>query len=46
MSLRKVCPCDHDGVCPFDAQYMRDCEYWCSADEPEEHPEEEEENDD
>ncbi len=47
MSLRKVCPCDHDGVCPFDAQYMRDCEYWCGADEPEDNSEdysEEEEN--
>ena len=34
MSLRRETPCDF-GVCPYDAQYNRDCEYWCGADEPE-----------
>lgn len=34
MSLRSECPCDLDGICPYDAEYMRDCEYWCGADEP------------
>ena len=33
MSLRKNTPCDMDGICPYDAQYSRDCEYWCGADE-------------
>lgn len=38
MSLRKNCPCDIDGICPYDAQYNRDCEWWCGADEPEDEP--------
>lgn len=42
MSLRSQTPCDFDGICPYDAMYNRDCEYWCGADEPEDHPEEEE----
>lgn len=48
MSLRKETPCDFDGVCPYDAQYGRDCEYWCGADEPEDdyYEEEEEEEED
>lgn len=33
MSIRKNTPCDMDGICPYDAQYSRDCEYWCGADE-------------
>ena len=41
--MRRVCPCDIDGVCPYDAQYNRDCEYWC-AEEPEpDYPETDEE---
>ncbi len=40
MSLRKCTPCDYDGHCPHDAQYNRDCEYWCGADEPQDIPEE------
>ena len=35
MSLRQCTPCDCDGICPYDAMYGHDCEYWCGADEPE-----------
>lgn len=38
MSLRRECPCDYDGICPYDAQYSSTCEYWCGADEPEDYP--------
>lgn len=41
MSLRKQTPCDCDGICPYEAEYMRDCEYWCGADELEDSHEEE-----
>ena len=41
MSLRKDCPCDLDGFCPYDAEYSYSCEYWCGADEPEDYPDEE-----
>ena len=34
MSIRKNTPCDY-GECPYNAQYSRDCEYWCGADEEE-----------
>ena len=37
MSLRKNCPCDIDGICPYEdmhSGYMNSCEYWCGADEP------------
>ena len=37
--LRKDCPCDIDGICPYDAEYSHDCDYWCGADEPEDYPE-------
>lgn len=33
MSLRQNTPCDMDGICPYEAEYARDCEYWCGADE-------------
>jgi hypothetical protein len=39
MSIRKNTPCDLDGVCPYDAEYNCDCEYWCGADEPQDYPE-------
>lgn len=39
MSLRKNTPCDFDGICPYEAEYSHDCEYWCGADEPEDYPE-------
>ena len=32
MSIRKVTPCDY-GECSYNAQYSRDCEYWCGAEE-------------
>lgn len=35
MSLREETPCDF-GECPYNAEYSRDCEYWCGADEPDE----------
>lgn len=38
MSIKLTCPCDIDGVCPYDAQYSRDCEYFCGADEPDDYP--------
>ena len=37
MSLMKCTPCDGEGICPYDAQYSRDCEYWCGANEVEYH---------
>lgn len=39
MAIRKNTPCDFDGICPYDAMYNNDCEYWCGADEPEDTPE-------
>lgn len=52
MSLRKMTPCDCDGICPYEdmhSGYMNSCEYWCGADEPQDDPtdwynDEEEEN--
>ena len=38
MSIKLHTPCD-DGVCPYDAQYNHDCEWWCGAEEPEDLPE-------
>ena len=35
MSIRKETPCDF-GECPYNAQYNRDCEYWCGEEEEEE----------
>lgn len=43
MSLKLNTPCDCDGVCPYDAEYNRDCEYWCGAEEPYDYPDEQEE---
>lgn len=43
MSLRCSTPCDF-GECPYNAEYSRDCEYWCGADEPQDDPEIWEEN--
>ena len=39
MSIRSNCPCDIDGVCPYDAEYFNSCEYWCGAEEPADDPE-------
>lgn len=38
MSLRRETPCDF-GPCPYDSETNDCCEYWCGADEPEDHPE-------
>ena len=38
MSIRRNTPCDCDGICPYDALYGNDCEYWCGAEEPEDYP--------
>ena len=38
MSLRRNCPCDIDGICPYEAEYSSTCEYWCGQDEPEYDP--------
>lgn len=35
MSLRKETPCDF-GPCPYDAEYSSTCDYYCSAEEPNE----------
>ena len=35
--LRTCTPCDCDGICPYDAEYSRDCEYWC-GDLPDDDP--------
>ena len=36
---RNDCPCDIDGICPYNAQYSGDCEYWCHyLDEPDDTP--------
>lgn len=37
--MRNDCPCDIDGICPYNAQYSSDCEYWCHyLDEPDDTP--------
>lgn len=33
MSLRRETPCDW-GECPYGAEYMNTCEYYCGTDEP------------
>lgn len=33
--MEKLCPCDLDGQCPYDAQYFSDCEYHCGVGMPE-----------
>ena len=38
MSIKKTCPCDVDFICPYNAEYNRDCEYWCGEDEPIDEP--------
>lgn len=41
MAIKEICPCDYSGMCPYNAEYNRDCEYWCGAPEPEDYPDEE-----
>lgn len=41
MSIKRCCPCDVDGVCPYadmHSGYMGSCEYWCGAEEPQDNP--------
>lgn len=40
MTIRRCTPCDCDGICPYDAEYSSDCEYWCGAEEPDDYAEE------
>lgn len=40
MSLRRLCPCDTEGHCPYEVDvYGGSCEWYCSAEEPEDRPE-------
>ncbi len=39
MSLRKITPCDFDGICPYNSESYGSCEYWCGAEEPDDTPE-------
>lgn len=42
--LRSITPCDYSGFCPYNADIMGGCEYWCRCnEEPENYDEEEEE---
>ena len=41
MSLRSNCPCDVEGICPYEdmhSGYMNSCEYWCGTGEPQDYP--------
>ncbi len=41
MAVKRLCPCDIDGVCPYEdmhSGYWNSCEYWCGTDEPEDYP--------
>lgn len=33
MSLRRVTPCDCDGICPYESESYSTCEYQCGTDE-------------
>lgn len=39
MTIRTNTPCDCDGICPYEAEYSHDCEWYCSAEEPQDSPE-------
>ena len=39
MAIRSNCPCDIDGVCPYDIESWQSCEYWCGAEKPQDDPE-------
>ena len=44
MSLRAQCPCDLDGICPYEdmhSGYYESCEYWCGSDPEEDYVPEE-----
>ena len=39
--MRKITPCDIDGICPYanlHSGYINSCEYWCGEEEPEDYP--------
>ena len=38
MKLQPICPCDLDGICPYEAEAFGSCEYWCGTDEPQDDP--------
>lgn len=38
MTLKTETPCDF-GPCPYDAEYSCDCDWYCSAEEPQDNPE-------
>ena len=38
MSIRSNCPCDLDGVCPYESESWGSCEYWCGSEEPQDKP--------
>ena len=38
MVIRSNCPCDIDGVCPYEAEEFSSCDYWCGTDEPQDYP--------
>jgi hypothetical protein len=40
MSLLNNCPCDLDGVCPYESDSWGSCEYWCGSEEPQDEPDE------
>ena len=40
MSVRSNCPCDFDGVCPYESESWGSCEYWCGSEEPQDEPDE------
>lgn len=40
MSVRNGCPCDLDGVCPYESESWGSCEYWCGSEEPQDEPDE------
>jgi len=42
--MRRVCPCDLDGICPYNAEYNSDCEYWCGEEPEPDYPEIDEES--
>jgi len=42
--MKSNCPCDIDGFCPYDAQYINTCEWYCSEEEPQDEPKIWEEN--
>ena len=38
MSVHNGCPCDIDGVYPYESESWGSCEYWCGSEEPQDEP--------